>query len=370
MAAPPAARIGDQGRAAGRVLVAGVAPFARSLSTRASSTDLWSSVDAVAVEGAGVDRLQRRQGVALDAEARRRFISYVGQAKEYYQAVAGVSPVSKPLLAYYFVLNLTKAYLTAVDPTTTLPDRIGHGTSPRFTRMQRYRIQQESIAISQDGVFRQLANRTGAGYCYASGHTIRVVDLLPYLPEAVDLYADAMDEAPRLLPITSCYPLFANKQGWLRVEIDRDALKQRGIGPEAVTSRCKIFGDAFRLVQSPEPTASYESIATFPYGKSTREAAPALCATYDAALIAANRTLRGPRRYLVVSNRLQLLSHEAVAFAVLHHLSNMVRYRPQDVDRLRGTRYFWLFASWVDRACDSYLLNLASRITGEEHFVE
>jgi hypothetical protein len=120
--------------------------------------------------------------------------------------------------------------------------------------MQRYRIQQESIAISQDGVFRQLANRTGAGYCYASGHTIRLVDLPPYLPEAVDLYAHAMDEAPRLLPITSCYPLFANKQGWLRVEIDRDALKQRGIGPEAVTSRCKIFGDAFRLVQSPEPT--------------------------------------------------------------------------------------------------------------------
>lgn len=362
--------MGAPGRAAGRLLVAGVAPFARSLSARASSADLWSSLDAVAVEGAGIERLERRHGLTLDAEARRRLISYVSQAKEYYQAVGGVRPVSKPLLAYYFMLNLTKAFLTSVDPATTAPDRIGHGTSPRFTRMQRYRIQQENVAISQDGVFRLLAERTGKRYCYASGHAIRLVDLLPYLQEAVDLYADAMDEAPKLLPIMSCYPLFANKQGWLRVEIERDALTQRGIGPEAVTSRCKTFGDAFRLVQSSEPTASYETIATYPYGKSTREAGPALCAAYDAALIATNRTLRGPRRYLVVSNRSQLLSHEAVAFAVLHHLSSMVRYRPQDVERLRGTRHFWLFSSWVDRACENYLLNLASRIAGEEHLVE
>lgn len=370
MAAPPAARTGEPGRAAGRLLVAGLAPFARSLSARASSSDLWSSLEAVAVEGAGVDRLENRHGVALDAEGRRRFIAYVTQAKEYYEATAGVSAVSKPLLAYYFVLNLTKAYLTAADPTTTAPDQVGHGTSPRFARMQRYRIQQESIAVSQDGVFRLLANRTGAGYCYASGHKIRLVDLLAYLPEAVDLYADAMDEAPKLLPIASCYPLFAHKQGWLRVEIDRDALKQRGIGPEAVPTRCRVFGAVFRLVQSPEPTASYESLSTFTYGRSTREAAPALCAAYDSALIVANRSLRGPRRFLVVSDRSQLLSHEAVAFAVMHHLSSMVRYRPQDVERLHGTRYYWLFSSWVDRACENYLLNLASRIAGEEHFVE
>lgn len=324
----------------------------------------------MAVEGAGIDRLRARHRVALDAEAGRRFIAYISQAKEYYQAARDVSPVSKPLLAYYFVLNITKALLTAVAPQTTAPDRIGHGISPRFTRMRRYRIEQESIAISQDGVFRFLAMQTGARYCYASGHTVRLVDLLRYLPEAVDLYADAMNEAPRLLEISSCYPLFANKQGWLRVEIDRDLLNQRGIGPEAVTTRCRIFGDHFRLVQSAEPTASYESKTAFAYNRSTRESAPALCAAYDSALIAANRTLSGPKRFLVVSNRAQLLSHEAVAFAVLHHLSSMVRYRPQDVERLRGTRHFWLFSSWVDRACENFLLNIASRIGGEEHIIE
>lgn len=369
MAPPPKARVGQPGRASGRLLVAGVAPFERALSARATRTDLWASIDALAVDGAGVERLQKRHGTTLDPEARRRFIAYVDQAREYYLAVPNVSSVAKPLLAYYFALNLTKAFLTAVAPSSTAPERIGHGTSPRFTRHQRYRIQQEEIAISQDGVFRELATRTGHRFCYAGGHRLRLLDLLPYLPEGFDLYADSADESPRLLPVEECYPLFASKQGWIRVEIDRDELKQRKIGPEAVPKRCKVFGSSFRLVQSDRPTASYETTATWPYGKSTREASPAICRAFDESLIATNRTLPGPRRFLVMSSRTSLLSHEAVTFAVLHHLSSMVRYRPQDVERLRGTRHYWLFSSWVDRVCESFLLNLASRITLEEHVV-
>lgn len=370
MAAPPKARAGQPGRAAGRLLVAGVAPFSRALSPRSTQADLWASVDALAVEGTGIERLQTRHGTSMDAEARRRFVAYVDQAHEYYIAVSGVSPVAKPLLAYYFALNLTKALLTALDPSTTAPDNLGHGTSQRFTRMQRYRIQQESIAVSQDGVFRELAIRTGPRFCYSSGHRIRLLDLLPYLTEGFDLFADSANEAPKLLPIRRCYPLFANKQGWLRIEIERDELRQRSIGPEQVPKKCAVFGQHFRLVQSDEPTASYETIATCSYGKSTKEAAGGLCRLFDEAIIASNRSLAGPQRYLVLSERSRLLSHEAVTFAVLHHLSNMVRYRPQDVERLSGTRHYWLFSSWVERACENYLLNLASRIALEEHVVQ
>lgn len=350
--------------------MAGTAPFERLLPARATASDLWASVDAFAVEGTGLDRLQKRHRVRLDAEARRRFIAYVAQARQYHLATRELAPASKPLPAYYFALNLTKAFLTAVAPSTTVADRIGHGVSARFERRQRYRIQQETITISQDGVFRLLAERTGMKHCYSAGYTIRLVDLLPYLAEGYDLYADAMDKNPKLLPIKACYPLFRNREGWLRVELDRDILGQRNIGPAAVVSRCRVFGQRFRLVQSDQPTASYESTNTFTYRHSTREVADQLCGLFDASLVASNRTVRGPRRFLALSNRPQLLSHEAVTFALLHHLSSMVRYRPQDVERLSGTRYFWLLASWVDRACENFLLNMASRITREEHVIE
>ena len=121
------------------------------------------------------------------------------------------------------------------------------------------------------------------------------------------------------------------------------------------------------LVASDKDTYSYESRATFPYGRRRSDVLPALCREFDESLIASQRQMAGGRRYLVLSKRTKLLSHEAVTFAVLHQLSSMVRYRPHDAERLRGSRYFWLFASWVDRACENILLAVASRVTREEH---
>ena len=61
---------------------------------------------------------------------------------------------------------------------------------------------------------------------------------------------------------------------------------------------------------------------------------------------------------------------ESLTFVVLLHLSNMVRYRPQQVEALRGSKYWWLFTSWVDRACENFLLSIASRISLEEHVIK
>jgi hypothetical protein len=71
---------------------------------------------------------------------------------------------------------------------------------------------------------------------------------------------------------------------------------------------------------------------------------------YDALIIGRERGFPGGREYVTLSNRQTLLSHEAVTFSLLHHLSSMVRYRPMDAERLRGTKQFWLLASWVDRS--------------------
>ena len=71
----------------------------------------------------------------------------------------------------------------------------------------------------------------------------------------------------------------------------------------------------------------------------------------------------------MLSPRQKLLSMEGVTFVLLHHLSNMVRYRPQQVESLRGGSYWWLFTSWVDRSCENFLLSMASRISLEEHLI-
>lgn len=350
--------------------MAGVAPFLRTLPARATSADLWAGVEALTLEGDGRERLVRKHRSGIDPRAHARFAAFVRQAQQYYAAVGPLDPVAKPLIAYYFALNLTKAFLTAVAPASTSGNRLGHGLSESSDERTRYFFQQEGFRIQARGIFRDLAERTGQRFCYAANHRLRLVDLLPYLPEAFDLYAHVADDAPKLLPVADTYAMFGEKQGWLRVEVDRNVLRQRGLGPEALLWRARIFESQFHLVTDPDvDTASYESNDRYGYIKKRSEILKYLCDIYEAGLIACQRTSSGGRRFVVLSDRTELLSHEAVTFAVLHHLSNMVRYRPQHVDRLRGTRYYWLFASWVDRACENYLLSLASRITREEHMV-
>jgi hypothetical protein len=368
MAAPPKARDGKPEASAGRPIVAGVAPFLRPLSARATNADLWAALEVLAVQNEGLERLEKLHAVSLDQDARRRYAAFVAQARQYYNAIASIEPIAKPLLGYYFALNLTKALLTAVDPATTAA-HLQHGVSEDVIKKKRYYFQQEGFKIRQTGVFRLLAERTGQGFCWANGYRIRIVDLLPYLADGYDLYGDIAEQAPKLLPVSDAFVLFGQKAGWIRVEIDRNVLRQRAMSPESLLRKGRIFGDHFRLVQTDLGTASYESVREFKYGQRRVEILDDLSAEFDASLLAVQRNVTGGRRYIVLSDRRQLLSHEAVTFGLLHHLSNMVRYRPQDVERLRGSEYFWLFASWVDRACENYLLALASRITREEHIV-
>lgn len=180
MAAPPKAREGLQAASAGRPVIAAVAPFLRTLPSRATRADLWASIDALAVETEGYDRLEKRHGTSLDPQARARFGAYVAQAKEYYSGLADLDPVAKPLLAYYFVLNLTKAFLTAVDPDSTKKPNLVHGLIQDFQAGTRYYVQQEGFKTDSRGVFRLLANRTGHGFCWPKGTRRELIAVMPY----------------------------------------------------------------------------------------------------------------------------------------------------------------------------------------------
>lgn len=368
MAAPPRARQGEVATLTGRPIIAGVAPFARSLSIRATTSDLWASLDALT---ANPSRLETLHSHKLSIAAKKRFAAYVSQAREYHGALAGIEPAAKPLVAYYFALNLTKAFLTSVEPSTT-GGRLGHGVRPDVEKKKRYRIAQEGFQVGGAGVLRLLAERKGQRFCWSSGYRIQLIKAMEYLPEAFDLYRDAYGKTPRLLPIVDTYVLFGRVEGqkaaWLRVEADRNVLRERRVGPERLMKEARALGDRYRLVaDAARETASYESTEFFPYGKKRSEILTKVCQLLDETIIGVQRYRSGSPKFLVLNVRPQLLSHEAMVFAVLHHLSDMVRYRPEIVELLRGSKHFWLFASWVDRACENFLLALAGRITQEEH---
>lgn len=370
---PPDARVGESLVVAGRLVVPGAGSHQRVLSPRATMADLWASLD-VAATPEGVKRIASAHGTSLDAAAGRRLSAYVAQARQYYRVLPSLEPSAKPLMAYYFALNLTKAYLTVRDPAFTAT-KVRHGASDAYKPAQRYRFTQEKLRIEAPGVLQKLATSTGMRFCWKQGEELQLSAMAAYLTEGADLYSDAFGTKPKLLPVSNTRILRSSapgqKDAWLAVDVSRLLLKERGLTARGALDAAKIFRDRFQLVhdQADTDTVTYESKKPVQFTKASQALGP-LRSEFDRALLLRNRSARGGLDHVVLSVRPKLLSMEALTFAVLLHLSNMVRYRPQQVEALRGSQYWWLFTSWVDRACENFLLSIASRISLEEHVIE
>jgi YaaC-like Protein len=373
--APPKALDGVPATLKGVPIAAGVHHRSRTLTVRATLEELWAPLD-IAATPQGRKALWETSGVAgasADSRTFDRFSAYLAQARSFYFAAQGMDIRSRPLTGYYALLNLSKAWLTLIDPTTTSVAKVLHGAADAFTLSagQYYTWSKEQLALHPSGVLPEIARRTGRGYVVVQKTTMSLGALLPYLCEAFDELEDS-EATPRLLPLADVvvHKGEADDNGtlktalWLRAEVDRGALNARNISPSALPTRAGHFGAVFAHRQSTETTFSYESSPVFS-GPNVTHALPGIRAAFDESMIFVNRGA-GPHRYFAVLADTDLLSHEALTFAVLHHLSNMVRYRPEQVDRLAAGPRTWLLSTWVPRALENALLTYSGRILERE----
>jgi hypothetical protein len=312
-------------------------------------------------------------GAGSDARTLDRFSAYLTQARSFYFATQGMDIRSRPLTGYYAMLNLSKAWLTLVAPTTTAIAKLLHGASDEFTLAagQYYTWSKERLALHTSGVLAEIARRTGRGYSVARTTTVALDDLLPYLCEAFDELEES-DAAPLLVPLANVavHKGSADDNGatktalWLRVEVEAGALSARNVSPSMLPTRAGHFGSVFDHRQSGEATHSYESGPVFS-GPNVAYALPGVRGAFDDSMIFVNRGA-GRHRYFAVLTSNDLLSQEALSFAVMHHLSNMVPYRPEQIDRLAISARSWLLSTWVPRALENALLTYSTRILERE----
>jgi hypothetical protein len=195
-----------------------------------------------------------------------------------------------------------------------------------------------------------------------------LAQLLAYLTEATDEFASMSGTLPPLVPIRSIDVLQAGNEAWLSVAVETDALNRRaGLSPAKLTTAAALFGDHFKFVENDQARglSLYESSPIA--GARRAETWAQLSAVLDRSLVGVDRSKLGGQWYVTVDERRGLISYEAVTFLAMHHLSEIVRYRPHAAEELLGSKYAWVLTTWVNRACDNFLLTLASRITDQEH---
>jgi hypothetical protein len=373
--APPKALEGAPGTLKGGSIIAGLHHRARMQTARATSEELWAPLD-IAATAQGRKALWHSSTIAgpgSDGRTLDRFSAYITQARSFYFAAEGMDIRSRPLTGYYALLNLSKAWLTLVDPTTTAAAKVLHGASDEFKLApgQYYTWSKERLALHTSGVLGEIAKRTGRGYAVARRTVVALDALLPYLCEAFDELEESA-ATPRLVPLAAVavHKGDADDNGtkktalWLRAEVEPGALSARNISPSTLPRRARHFGSVFGHRQSGEVTHSYESAPVFS-GPNVAYALPGVRSAFDNSMIFVNRGA-GPHRYFAVLTADDLLSQEALSFAVMHHLSNMVRYRPEQVDRMAVSPRSWLLSTWVPRALENALLTYSTRILERE----
>lgn len=366
--APPKGFDGEPATLNGVPLVAGNWNTESAFSPRATTEELWADLEIGATpDGRAALWAGDAAGGAYTDDAGRRFSAYVSQAHTFYSSAVAMDARSRPLAAYYCVLNLAKAWLTLRNPPLTAPKML-HGSADAFELKPRqyYTFSKEKITLHTGGVAPEVARHSGNGAAPAKKTEIALADLLPHLCEA-----GPARSGDSLLPLRSLSVQRGSvvdagtKKGmlFLRAEVDRGVLSGARINPSSLPTRIRPFGTVFKHVQGSDSCVRYESDAVV-YGQNTSHALPEIRRKYEQALIYVDRRIERGRFFLAEPPH--DLSQEAVTFLVLHHLSNMVRYRPEQVERLADGGRSWLLSSWVSRALENSLLTYGTRILGRE----
>lgn len=368
--APPKGREGWPATLSGVPIYAGIMHPSRHFSARAAAEDLWTDL-VLAMTPARLAKLN--WSATPSPEISGRFVSYITQARSFYFAAASIDARSRPLPAYYSLLNLAKAWLTLVDATVTA-GKVTHGASDSFQAAGTYSFAQEKFRFHTAGVLAEIAKRTGVKHVLTGGTDTPIEPLLPTLCEGLDYVSTAAPGSASLIPLRD----LRVRQGyltpddgttgclWLLAYLDRGS-----ITPAELLPRAPAFASVFDHITTDVPDCyAFESRTAHQYGVNPAPKVPSVLADVSTALIFIDRTSARRRYFALASSNSRELSQEARTFAVLHHLSNMVRYRPECVDLMAAGEWSWLLSTWVPRALENAVLGYSARILGREAFIE
>ncbi|GGE06205.1 hypothetical protein GCM10011571_04130 [Marinithermofilum abyssi] len=133
----------------------------------------------------------RRQSIDSPSRAAfqntQAFIYHIKQARETYRAARQADLMIRPLLSYYGMMNLCKAWMLSRDPEYPRSTSVmRHGVSTRKRKKQGFRFRQDEVRIQQEGLFSEMARVQG--WSRLIGEVFTVGELFALLPEVQDGY--------------------------------------------------------------------------------------------------------------------------------------------------------------------------------------
>ena len=281
------------------------------------------------------------------------------QSRNFYKASLILPRESKALPAYYCIMNATKALLTAKGQPYTSHHGLSGKSENRTTSLSN-----EICKIKGSGLLPSLGSYFGANIANKEVCLMNVFYNIPFIHRA---YTITFRSSLNLfIPIEDAHFVRQTNghEAWFCAKIidprytkDHFICKQRGWERDITESKDFIIRSKRRFRWIPQGIPKHERIRklTENHKKVRRDI----------------KYIYGPSKlwYFKRNDKIDKIltwPTAALTYIAMHRLSELTRYDPQRLHKHFSCQHNWLLNEFINLACDNYIDQIASEITGQE----
>lgn len=292
----------------------------------------------------------------------RHALFYWMQAKNFFHASECLPIASKPLTSYYCCLNAAKALLAIEGPESINFDNLSHGITSDRRMWKNNNIKSSEVVFLGAGVLFELSKYFNEK---AQKETMKVYDLLYNIPSIHRAFSITYNCAELFIPIRNVDFIIDTdiKKGWVQFQVDDRYANGNSLRHVPDRYEKVNYNDDSRYlmrakrrfewdIHDPEKTRRLENLSK--YHKAIRKDFHYI---YGDTRLWYIKKANPKNEHVLNRNSITLI------FAVMHWLSELVRYSPEKFESMMKTKQNWLIHEFIDNALYHYIDEISCEIT-------
>ena len=295
----------------------------------------------------------------------KRALFYWEQAKNFYSASEDLPIESRPLTSYYCCLNAAKALLAIRGDSSIDFDNLSHGIASDRKQWKTKNLADAKVKFQASGVLYQLSRYFAEEACKKE---YSVYDLLYNIPCVHRTFSITYGVAELFIPVRDIFYIVDTdrKKGWVQFQIDERYANGNSL---------KNLPKQFEKVKYDDGSHKYlmrlKKRFSWNIHEKITDRLTAL-SEYHGKVRKYMHYIFGEMRLWYVKksipNNVHILDRNSITliFAVMHWLSELVRYSPERFSMLMGTKQNWLIHEFIDNALYQYIDEISCEMTGAD----
>lgn len=353
--------------------------------SREIDDELWSILDFYSeIDSFGLEFI-KNLGIKNSLKQKRlhkHFQAHIRQAKGYYYS-AKVLPIrSSPLLYYYSFMNLAMAILVIQQPSI-IDKKLTHGLSYNIKTNLYLPFKKQSINVFPKGVFPMLYN-----WYFNHNLTIKKFNISSLFNYCTDIMYECLIAGIQETKILFCKYSNCidkvNKTAWslLAISYANEILNYPKTFKDFISYFEKVDMDQLNFKEIFDintldkknfdffqgPTKQWISDNFPPLNEVNQETLKILENVFQFNYFKQDYDLIIALPYKI--NKQVQLDETLAIYSIMFYLSNIIRYKPNYIEKLLNKKEAWLIDSFVKSCSITFIRSMISRIIGIEYILD